>query len=433
MAVRATGVFARRLVRARLGADAEPPWQPSGTVLVTGGTGGAGAHAARGLAAAAAPPRPGSRRGAQATGAQALREELEAQGVRVTLAACDVAERDQLARLLAEHPVDAVVHTAGVLDDGVVATLTPDRLETVLRPKLRGALNLHELTEGRDLDAFVLYSSLSGHTGSAAQAGYAAANAFLDALAEHRRHRGLPGTSVAWGALGGGGMAEEEAAAQRVRRGGLRPMSPDRVLRSLRLAVAAGDGVVAVADIDWERFAQGYTAVRPTRLLQEIPEAVAATGAADATRRETGATAQSLAARLAAMPAADRVRAARDLVRAHAAGVLGHAHASDIPEHKAFRELGVDSSPPSSCATSSAPPPACACPPPSSSTTRPPPRSAATSPPSSAATTPPKRPPVPRPPRRTNPSPWSPWPAASPAPSPPRNSSGSCWPPAATP
>ncbi|MEY6567347.1 type I polyketide synthase, partial [Streptomyces sp. PGLac3x] len=283
------------------------------------------------------------RRGEQAPGAQALRAELEAQGVRVTLAACDVADRDQLARLLADHPVDAVVHTAGVLDDGVVATLTPDRLETVLRPKLRGALNLHELTEGRDLDAFVLYSSLSGHTGSAAQAGYAAANAFLDALAEHRRHRGLPGTSVAWGALGGGGMAEEEAAAQRVRRGGLRPMSPDRVLRSLRLAVAAGDGVVAVADIDWERFAQGYTAVRPTRLLQEIPEAVAATGAADATRRETGATAQSLAARLAAMPAADRVRAARDLVRAHAAGVLGHAHASDIPEHKAFRELGVDS------------------------------------------------------------------------------------------
>ncbi|WP_408907778.1 type I polyketide synthase [Streptomyces albidoflavus] len=344
VAVRATGVFARRLVRARLGADAEPPWQPSGTVLVTGGTGGAGAHAARGLAAAGAGHLVlAGRRGAQATGAQALREELEAQGVRVTLAACDVAERDQLARLLAEHPVDAVVHTAGVLDDGVVATLTPDRLETVLRPKLRGALNLHELTEGRDLDAFVLYSSLSGHTGSAAQAGYAAANAFLDALAEHRRHRGLPGTSVAWGALGGGGMAEEEAAAQRVRRGGLRPMSPDRVLRSLRLAVAAGDGVVAVADIDWERFAQGYTAVRPTRLLQEIPEAVAATGAADATRREAGVTAQSLAARLAGMPAADRAREARDLVRAHAAGVLGHAHATDIPEHKAFRELGVDS------------------------------------------------------------------------------------------
>ncbi|MEU0067919.1 beta-ketoacyl reductase, partial [Streptomyces albidoflavus] len=304
----------------------------------------AGAHAARGLAAAGAGHLVlAGRRGAQAPGAQALREELEAQGVRVTLAACDVAERDQLARLLAEHPVDAVVHTAGVLDDGVVATLTPDRLETVLRPKLRGALNLHELTEGRDLDAFVLYSSLSGHTGSAAQAGYAAANAFLDALAEHRRHRGLPGTSVAWGALGGGGMAEEEAAAQRVRRGGLRPMSPDRVLRSLRLAVAAGDGVVAVADIDWERFAQGYTAVRPTRLLQEIPEAVAATGAADATRREAGVTAQSLAARLAGMPAADRAREARDLVRAHAAGVLGHAHATDIPEHKAFRELGVDS------------------------------------------------------------------------------------------
>ncbi|MGW9258330.1 type I polyketide synthase [Streptomyces albidoflavus] len=344
VAVRASGVFARRLVRARLGTEAAPEWQPSGTVLVTGGTGGAGAHAARGLAAAGAGHLVlAGRRGEQAPGAQALRAELEAQGVRVTLAACDVAERDQLARLLADHPVDAVVHTAGVLDDGVVATLTPDRLETVLRPKLRGALNLHELTEGRDLDAFVLYSSLSGHTGSAAQAGYAAANAFLDALAEHRRHRGLPGTSVAWGALGGGGMAEEEAAAQRVRRGGLRPMSPDRVLRSLRLAVAAGDGVVAVADIDWERFAQGYTAVRPTRLLQEIPEAVAATGAADATRRETGATAQSLAARLAAMPAADRVRAARDLVRAHAAGVLGHAHASDIPEHKAFRELGVDS------------------------------------------------------------------------------------------
>ncbi|CAL9649240.1 type I polyketide synthase [Streptomyces sp. enrichment culture] len=344
VAVRPSGVFGRRLVRARLGTETGEGWQPSGTVLVTGGTGGAGAHVARGLAAAGA----GhlllvGRRGEDAPGAHALREELEAQGTRVTLAACDVAEREELARLLAEHPVDAVVHTAGVLDDGVIATLTPDRLETVLRPKLRGALNLHELTEGRDLAAFVLYSSLSGVTGSAAQAGYAAANAFLDALAEHRRHRGLPGTSVAWGALDGGGMAGEEAVAERVRRGGLRPMSPDRVLRSLRLAVTAGDGAVAVADIDWERFAQGFAAVRPTCLLREIPEAADAAGAADATRGEAGATAESLAARLAGLPAADRVREARDLVRAHAAGVLGYAHDTDIPEHKAFRELGVDS------------------------------------------------------------------------------------------
>ncbi|MFG2098956.1 SDR family NAD(P)-dependent oxidoreductase, partial [Streptomyces sp. NPDC048612] len=344
VAVRASGVFARRLVRARLGAQAPDAWQPRGTVLVTGATGSAGAHIARGLAAAGAEHLLlVSRRGENATGARELREELAATGVRVTLAACDIAVRDDLARLLDEHPLDAVVHTAGVLDDGVVTTLTPERVESVLRPKVQGALNLHELTLDADLDAFVLYASLSGVTGSAAQASYAAGNAFLDALAEHRRACGLAGTSVAWGALGGGGMADEDTAAERIRRGGLHPMSPERVQRALFQAIAAQDGAVAVADVDWERFAQGLAVILPTSLLREIPEAVRATEQLTKDRRERESTAESLATSLAGLPAAERAREARELVRASAAAVLGYADASEVPEHKAFRELGIDS------------------------------------------------------------------------------------------
>ncbi|WP_157577148.1 SDR family NAD(P)-dependent oxidoreductase, partial [Saccharomonospora iraqiensis] len=189
------GVSVRRIVRA---APPTSSWKPRGTVLITGGLGAAGAHTARWCAENGAEHLLLlGRRGLDTSGAEDLRDELTTLGARVTVAACDAADRDALTALLGEHPVDSVIHTAGVLDDGVVTALTPERIANVLRPKVDAARLLDELTG--ELDAFILFTSVSGVTGSAAQAHYAAANAELDALAADRRARGLPATAIAWG------------------------------------------------------------------------------------------------------------------------------------------------------------------------------------------------------------------------------------------
>nr|WP_232246482.1 type I polyketide synthase [Kitasatospora mediocidica] len=346
VAVRASGVFGRRLVRASAGAVGRA-WVPgTGSVLVTGGTGALGAEVARWLLAAGAEHVVlTSRRGLEAPGAVELRDELEALGGRVTVAACDVADRDALAALLAEFPPTAVVHAAGVLDDGVLDALTPERFATVLRAKVDAALNLDELTRDLDLSAFVLFSSIAGTVGAAGQGNYAAANAFLDALAERRRAEGLPATSVAWGPWAGSGMAADGALEARMRRAGVPPMAADLAIRELQRALDLDETAVTVADIGWERFGPGFTAARPSPLLADLVEA-RRPGARDGAGHVESAAVESasaLAQRLLGLPQAGRKRALLDLVRTHVAGVLGHEDVEEVGAARAFREIGFDS------------------------------------------------------------------------------------------
>ncbi|MFI1097980.1 type I polyketide synthase [Streptomyces sp. NPDC020917] len=351
------GLLGRRLLRAPA-ADlpAVREWRPRGTVLVTGGTGGIGGHIARWLAANGAPHLLlVGRRGADAPGAAALEKELAQAGARVTFAACDVADRDALAAVLAaipaEEPLTAVFHAAAVLDDSVVAYLTRPQIERVLRVKAGGAVHLHELTRDMDLSAFVLCSSFGATFGLPGLGNYAPGNAFLDALAEWRRAEGLPATSVAWGTWADTGMAAGDVGA-RGRLEGIHEMAPALAVTALQQALDRDETTPVVIDLRWERFAPVFHAKRPTSLFAEIPEAVvalrtAAAGAGD-TAATGSATAEELRARLAGRPAAEQEHELVELVRGHAAAVTSHvtldgATGASIDRDRPFRELGFDS------------------------------------------------------------------------------------------
>jgi acyl transferase domain-containing protein/acyl carrier protein len=336
VAVRASGVFARRLVRAPRSEGRA--WQPRGTVLVTGGTGALGGYVARWLARSGAEHVVlTSRRGPDAPGAAELEAELTGLGVRVSVVACDVADRGALAELLASLPVSptAVVHAAGVLDDGLLDSLTPQRLAAVVRAKADAAWHLHELTSHLELSAFVLFSSLAGTQGGPGQGSYAAANAFLDALAEYRRDHGLVATSVAWGWWGGGGMAHGEVSTL-LRGRGMRPMAPELAIRALHQALERDEPLLAVADVDWGRFVPAVTYV--PALLRDLPEAAQALPADAVGRGES-----VLVARVIGLPETEQQRVFQDLVCTQTALVLGHAGPETVTASRAFRDLGMDS------------------------------------------------------------------------------------------
>ncbi|WP_367430015.1 type I polyketide synthase [Streptomyces celluloflavus] len=359
VALRPSGTYVRRLVRAPRTETSPSPltaprYTPRGTALITGGTGLIGGRTARLLAGRGAPRTVlTSRSGPAAAGVAVLAADLAARGTAVEVVACDSAERPALAALLDRiaatgHAVSAVVHSAGLSHGAPLATLTRDELEAVFAAKVGGALHLHELTaeRGLDLDAFVLFSSGAATWGSGTLAAYAAANAGLDALAESRRAAGLAATSLAWGLWGGGGMGAGEAGEQ-LRRYGLRLMDPERGIEALAQALDDGDELLAVADIDWSRFAPTFTLHRPSPLLAALPEAVRAlsdeAGAQDADAGEAGVGVPELISRLAALPPAEREAALLAAVRAEAAAALGHADAEDVDPEQAFRDMGFDS------------------------------------------------------------------------------------------
>ncbi|WP_146167932.1 SDR family NAD(P)-dependent oxidoreductase, partial [Micromonospora sp. MH33] len=319
---------------------------PAGTALVTGGTGALGGQMARWLAAnGAAHLVLLSRRGRQADGIADLEAELTGLGARVTVAACDAADRDALAAVLAdlpaEHPLTTVVHTAAVLDDSVIDALTLDQIDHALGAKVTAAVNLHELTRDHPLDAFILFSAMAGTVGSSGVGNYAPGNAYLNALAEHRRGLGLPATSIGWGAWGGGGMAEGEFG-RLLHRHGAPEMDPRLAVAALHQAVEHDETHLTVSHIAWDRFYVAFTATRPGPLIAEIPEAqrLAATkGVAEAAGADQGGP----AAAFARMGAAERRQALLDLVRDQAAAVLEYAGGQAVDPHHAFRDLGFDS------------------------------------------------------------------------------------------
>ncbi|WP_335936432.1 type I polyketide synthase [Streptomyces sp. PTD5-9] len=314
-------------------------FDPEGTVLITGGTGVLGAVVARHLAT-----RHGVRRlvlaGRSGTASDDFGD-LAERGTEVVVARCDAAERDQLAALLAglpdERPLTAVVHLAGVLDDGLLTDQTPERLDAVLRPKADAAWHLHELTAHLDLSAFVLFSSAAGTVDGAGQSGYAAANAFLDALAAHRRAQGLPGLSLAWGFWEQRtGMTAHlgDADVERMARAGVRPLPTEEALRLLDAALGADAPLLLPVGLDPRalRGADGLPAV-----LRGLVPAPARRAAA------SRATAVSAAERLAALGAAERDAALMELVRTHVAAVLGHGADMVLDPRRSFREAGFDS------------------------------------------------------------------------------------------
>ncbi|MEW9534758.1 SDR family NAD(P)-dependent oxidoreductase, partial [Microbispora sp. NPDC049125] len=343
VAVRASGLLARRLVPAPLpGGAPAAEWAPTGTVLITGGTGGLGAHVARRLARRGVPHLLlVSRRGAEAPGAQDLRDEITALGTHVTFASCDVSDRESLAAALAavpaEHPLTAVVHTAAVLDDGLVGSLTPERIAAVHRVKVGGALNLHDLTRDLPLTAFVLFSSIAGTIGGAGQGNYAPGNAFLDALADHRRSLGLPATSIAWGQWDGDGIAGAEAR-RGLRRNGFPPMAPGLAVSALEEAVTGGETRLVITRADWP----AVLAVRPHPLLRELPEWRDPTERTEAGDEDAG-EGSDLVRRLLALPGSERRQAARRVVRTEIAGVLGLGSAAEVDDHRGFRDQGFTS------------------------------------------------------------------------------------------
>ncbi|MEV5975328.1 KR domain-containing protein, partial [Streptomyces sp. NPDC051921] len=341
------------------GADGEPEaaapaaFSSDGTVLVTGGTGPVGALLARHLVAGH-----GARRllltaaaGASDTGgtpgdsdADALVAELTALGADVTVAPCDVADRAALEKVLADvpeaHPLTAVVHAVSATDPGLAGELTDEQFARVLGPVADGARNLHELTVGLPLTAFVLLSSSTGLFHGLGQANLAASGAYLDALARHRRASGMTATSLTYGPWDVApsdaepGSAPDDAYRQRLSRLGVGTLSAGEGLAAFDRAIGLGDAHAVPVRLD-----RRGLAARPDD-LPAVLRGLVRLPARPATAQDAG---PQLKQRLAGLPEDERERVVLELVRTQVAAVLGHATGADVEPDRAFQELGFDS------------------------------------------------------------------------------------------
>ncbi|WP_246150110.1 type I polyketide synthase [Streptomyces qinzhouensis] len=349
VALRPRGILGRRLERAGRPVVRDT-WAPSGTVLVTGGTSGVGAITARWAADRGATRTVlTSRSGPGAAGVADLAAALARTGSTVEVVACDAADRDAVTGLLewidaSGTELSSVMHAAGLGDGGPVQDIEAPVLARLLSAKAGGAALLDELTADRELDAFVFFSSGAAAWGSGGLSAYAAANAYLDALCDNRRSRGLAATSIAWGVWAGVGMAASEGG-ERLLAYGMEGIDAERGMRILGQALDADESSLAVAGFDWEKFVPTYTLYRPSPFLSALPEvrAVLAAEAGTDTGTEAKAGGSELAIRLRSMSSSEQRQSLTELVRGHAAAVLGHESAEAVPPQRAFKDLGFDS------------------------------------------------------------------------------------------
>ena len=322
----------------------------AGTVLITGATGMAGSalarhvvtrHGARNLVLV-------SRRGLDAPGAAELMTELTAAGAQVQVVACDAADREALAKVLADIPVQrplsGVIHAAGVLDDAVISSLTPERVDAVLRAKVDAAWNLHELTRDLDVSAFVMFSSMAGLAGASGQANYAAANAFLDGLAVRRRTQGLPAISLAWGLWDqASAMTGALGAADRARfgRDGIVAMSSGEALELMDTALIVDEPFLLPAHIDLAALRVKFDAGTLPPMFVDLINAPSRRQVDDSLAAAKSKSA--LLQRLEGLPEDEQQAVVLDLVRTNIATVLGNSSPETIDPDLAFQELGFDS------------------------------------------------------------------------------------------
>ncbi|MFY9767656.1 MAG: type I polyketide synthase, partial [Mycobacterium sp.] len=322
----------------------------AGTVVITGGTGMAGSALARHVVANRGVRNLMlvSRRGPDAPGAAELVAELEGAGAAVSLVACDAADREALAKVIADisvqHPLSAVIHAAGVLDDAVVTSLTPERVDAVLRAKVDAAWNLHELTREMPISAFVMFSSMAGLVGSSGQANYAAANSFLDGLAVHRRAHGLPAISLGWGLWDQASSMTGELEAvdfARFARDGIVAMSSTEALQLLDTAMVIDEPFLLPARIDTTALRAKFDGGTLPPMFVDLINAPARRQVDDSLAAAKSKSA--LLQRLEGLPEDEQHAVLLDLVRSHIATVLGNSTPEAIDPDKAFQELGFDS------------------------------------------------------------------------------------------
>ncbi|MGA5291299.1 type I polyketide synthase [Streptomyces pseudogriseolus] len=319
-------------------------FDPDRTVLVTGGSGTVGAATARHLVV-----RHGvrhlllaTRRGPDAPGTAELIADLASLGARTTVVSCDVADRDALADVIRaipdDRPLGAVVHAAGLLDDGVVTSLTPARLSAVLRPKADAACHLRELTRDHGLSAFVLFSSAAATLAGPGQGNYVAANSFLDALAATMRAEGRPALSIAWGLWEADSFMTRDltdATHHRATRNGIAALRTDDALALFDRALSHTGSTPVALRVDRAALRRVADHLPPLlRSLTGRPALRTAAASAQGTPASQG---------FAQLPEPKRRDALTDLVRTTLSTVLGHAPGTSIGLDLPFTRLGLDS------------------------------------------------------------------------------------------
>ncbi|KAA2247284.1 SDR family NAD(P)-dependent oxidoreductase, partial [Solihabitans fulvus] len=343
VALRPSGILAGRLTRALEREPSDHAWTPTGTVLVTGGTGRVGAELARRLARRGAPHLLlVSRRGPYHPKAEELQAELTGLGARVTVVAADVADRQRMSAVLAERAVTAVFHAAGSIDDEFLGALDENRLVQALHPTVGGALVLDELTGSLPLSAFVLCASTAGTLGSPGRGARAAADAQLAAIARRRRSRGLTATVAAWGPWSRGAEPAADSTGTR-RRPGMFALPPAVALDTVIEAVEHDDTAVTVADIEWRGFARAFLGDRRRPYLRGLLVAEGDGRSEPTPAEHDRSAAPRLRERLATLATTEQHGVLTELVCARVAAALGYPSSNPISPHQRLLDLGIDS------------------------------------------------------------------------------------------